>query len=353
MRHWLNRIARRARALVQGRALDRDVDAEMRLHINMEAEELARVHGLAPEEARRQALVAFGGVERYKEAHRDVRGVRWLEELVQDVRYAVRSLAHAPAFSLSAVVVLALGIGTSTAVFSAVDAVLLTRLPYPHDERLVRIYEQNSPTNRWTLSVADLQAIEAQAHSLSAVGAAQQREVAVSAGREPEQVRTGYATSGFFRALGVRPMRGRSIEPRDDRLGAPPVALVSQAFAARMFGGAASALGRSITVDGVAHTVVGVLPAGVSELAGMHAEIWPALQLKPPTFRGPFGLFVVGRMADGTTLAATQRELAAISVALLARWPYPDHTARLTPHLLREAILGNAGHTLGLLVAAV
>ena len=354
MRQWLHRIVRRVRALAQGSALDRDLDAEMRIHVEMEAEALVRAYGVAPEEARRQALVAFGGIERYKEAHRDARGVRWMSELAQDVRYAARSLVHAPAFSLSAVLVLALGIGASTAVFSAVDAVLLTHLPYPHDEALVRIYEQNSPTNRWGLSVVDFHAIEAQAHSLTAVGAVQQREVAVTADGEPEQLRTGFATSGFFRALGVRPERGRSIEPGDERPGAPPVVLVDQAFAVQTFGGAANALGRNIMIDGIAHTVVGVLPAGVNELAGMHARIWPALQLEPPTRRGPFGLYVVGRMASGVTLDVARRDLAAVSVALLPAWPsFQDHVARLTPYALRESILGSAGHTLRLLVAAV
>ncbi|HEX6965935.1 MAG TPA: ABC transporter permease, partial [Gemmatimonadaceae bacterium] len=354
MPQWMHHVARRARAILRNRALDRDVDAEMRLHIEMEAEELARLHGFTSEEARRRALVAFGGVERYKEAHRDARGVRWLAELVQDIRYAVRSLLRAPAFTLSAVAVLTLGIGASTAVFSAVDAVLLTRLPYPHDERLVRIYEQNSPTNRWTLSVADLQAIETRGHTLSAVGAAQQREVPVSAGREPEQLRAGYATSGFFRALGVEPAQGRNIEPRDDRPGAPFVALVSDEYAMRTFGSAARAVGHPITIDGVTETIVGVLPAGVNELAGMRAEIWPVLQLEPPKRRGPFGLFVVARMADGATLAAVRSDLASVSAALLGVWPdFTDHTARLTPVPLRAAILGDAGRTLGLLAVAV
>jgi putative ABC transport system permease protein len=355
MSQAMRRFARRIGALLHAGTLDRDVDAEMRLHVAMEAEELAHTRGLTPEEARRQALVAFGGVERYKEAHRDARGVRWLDELAQDLRYAVRGLMHAPAFSLSAVLVLALGIGASTAVFSAVDAVLLTRLPYPQDDRLVRIYQQNSPTNRWTLSTVDFRAIEEQSRAISAVGAARPKQVAVSAGREPERMATGFANSGFFRALGVRPARGRAMEPRDDVAGASPVALVGHRFATESLGGDASAVGRSITIDGVAHTVVGVLPAGVNELAGMHAEIWPVLQLEPPTRRGPFGLLVVGRLANSATLDAARRDLVGISERIFPLWQsgFQDKTARLTPVPLREAILGDAGHTLGMLAAAV
>src|SRR5579863_9310332 len=134
----------RWRAFFHKKALDREVDEEMRLHIEMETEDLMRSHGLPPDVARRSAVVAFGGVERYKEAHRDARGVRWLEESVQDIRYAARALAKSPAFTISSVLVLALGIGASTTMFSAIDAVLLSRLPYPHDEQLVEIALESS-----------------------------------------------------------------------------------------------------------------------------------------------------------------------------------------------------------------
>jgi predicted permease len=355
MSQWMQRIARRIRALLRASAIDGDVDAEMRLHLQMESEELMRTEGLSAEEARRRALVSFGGVERYKEAHRDARGVRWIEELTRDFRYAIRGLLRAPVFSISAVLVLALGIGASTAVFSAVDAVLLSRLPYPQDDQLVRIYNQSGPTNRWTLSTVDLRALEEQSRTLSAVGALRGQRVAVSYGRAAERLPTGFVTSGFLDALGVGPVRGRSLEARDDAVGAPPVAVVGHRFATEALGGDASAVGRSITIDGVAHTVVGVLPAGVNDLAGVHAQIWASLQLEPPTRRGPFGLYVIGRLADGATLDAAQRELVGISRRVFPLWSagFQDSTAHLTPVSLRGDILGDAGHTLGLLVAAV
>src|SRR3954466_8641220 len=135
MRHLLPRLRRRLRALIAPRVLDREVDAEMHAHIELEAEELARTRGLALDEARRQARLAFGGVDRYAEEHRDARGVRWMAELWEDLRYSSRALTRAPLYTLSASLVLALGIGASTAMFSAVDAVLLARLPYAEDDR--------------------------------------------------------------------------------------------------------------------------------------------------------------------------------------------------------------------------
>ena len=351
MSGWMHRLGRRLRAFFHGRALDLELDEEMRFHLESEAIELARTRGLSLEEARREALIAFGGVDRYQEAHRDARGVRWLQELVSDLRYATRGLLRSPGFSLSAILVLALGIGASTAVFSAVDAVLLDR----GYEGLVRVFQQNSPTNRWTLSTVDFRAIEAQQRSFTAVGALRMREVGVSAGREPERKWTGWATSGIFAAIGIRPIRGRSIEPADEPPGAPPVVILSYGYAARTFGHDSSAVGRSITIDGIVHTVVGVLPPGVRELAGFRVDVWPVLQLQQPERRGPFGLFVFGRLADGVTLDAARRDLAGISERIFPEWAasFQDREARLTPVDLRAAVLGNAGQMLGVLSAAV
>src|SRR5437867_13309161 len=113
----------------------------------------------------------------------------------------------------------------------------------------------------------------------------------VSAGGESQTTATSAATAGFFRALGIQPARGRAIEPPDERAGAPPVVVVSHTFAVARLGGDASALGRSILIDGRAHTVVGVLSAGVKTLGGRLSDLWPALQLETPQRRGPFGLY--------------------------------------------------------------
>jgi ABC-type antimicrobial peptide transport system permease subunit len=146
----------------------------------------------------------------------------------------------------------------------------------------VRVYQQNSPTNLWTLSTVDYRAIEAQQKSFSAVGVLQSRSVAISAGADPTRAQSGWASAGFFRALGIEPVRGRGIEPADEEVGAPPVVVIGYRFAVRTFGDDRAAVGRTITIDGVAFTVIGVLPPSVTDLAGRRAEIWPALQLRPP-----------------------------------------------------------------------
>jgi putative ABC transport system permease protein len=276
-------------------------------------------------------------------------------ELWHDLRYSARALAHAPAFTISAALVLALGIGASTAVFSAVDAVLLARLPYPHDEQLVRVYQQNSPTNRWTLSAVDVQAIERLGRSFAAVGALRSSEVGVSAGGDTERLNVGYITAGFLDALDVSLAAGRRLTLADEPVASPAVAVIGFQYATQKFGSAAAAIGRTVTIDGVAHGVVGVLRPGDVRLASRLADVWPVMRRVTPSRRGPFGLFVVARIHQGVTIDAARRELADISVRIFPDWQagFQDKVARLTPYSLRQVIIGDAARPLSLFIAAV
>ena len=343
----------RLRALLRRGRVEAELDEELRFHLEQETAARRRA-GAGPEEARRQARVAFGGVEDVKEQVRDARGVRPLEDLIGDLRYAARGLRRSPVYALAAVTVLGLGIGAAAAAFSALDAVLLTALPYPEPDRLVAIFEQNSPTNRWTISVADLAGIAEDQHSFEAVGAVKLGDAEISGAGEPERARVGRATVGFFQALRNGVFRGRNPGPGDAAAAAPPVAIVSHALAARALGGADSAVGRTLAIDGLSHTVVGVLPPGVDRLAGLRAEAWVLFRPPPPTRRGPFGYHGLGRLRKGVSPAAAAADLAQVSARILPRWPdFPDRTARLTPVPLRTWVLGDAGRRLGLFAGAV
>jgi predicted permease len=341
------------RSLVRRGTLDHELNEEMRLHLELETEDLVRL-GVPRAEAERRARIAFGGVERFKDAQRDLRASRWLEELWQDLRYAARALRRAPLFSLSAILVLALGIGAVTAAFSAIDSVMLTRLPYPGDDRLLRIYLQYGNGNRFGLSTVEYRAIEAQQHSFTAVGMLRPREAPVAAGGIPARARIGWATAGFFQTLGVAPLAGRLTTPADDSVGAPRVALLSHGYATRVFGEAARALGQAVTIDGTSFSVIGVLPSTVTDLAGVRADLWPSLQLPPPTRRGPFGQMVIARMRDTATLESAAADLATISRQIFPAWAasFQDTSATLTPFTLRRAMIGDTGRTLGLFGAA-
>src|SRR5690242_21715223 len=145
-------ILARLRALVRADRWQHELDEEMRDHLDRDIAARVRA-GADPVTARREARIAFGGVERWREETLDATGVRPLRDLAADLRFTLRGLGRNPGFTATAVLVLALAIGATTAVFSVVRTVLLSDLPYPHADRLVRVYEQNSPTNRWTLSV--------------------------------------------------------------------------------------------------------------------------------------------------------------------------------------------------------
>ncbi len=342
----------RLRALFFREPHRRELDEELRFHLERETAENIR-RGMDPEKARRQALLAFGGVERIREEVWEARGVRPVEDLVSDARYALRTLGRNPGFALAAVAVLGLAIGASTVVFGVVNSVLLSDLPYPHPERLVRIYQQNSPTNRWGISAVDYDAIRDQQRSFEAVGVVLMRDASLSGAGRPERARVGRATAGFFRALGVSPVRGRAMAPSDEEPGAPPVA--AHAFAVQAFGGATPAVGRPVTIDGVSHTVIGVLPPGMDRLAGARAAVWPVLRIEPPQRRGPFTLVGVGRLREGVSLEAAVRDLADVSRRIFPTWAasFQDRTARLTPVPLRAAIVGDADRRLSLFAGAV
>jgi predicted permease len=347
-------LAERLRALLFRRRVERELDEELSTHLEFEVAERVRA-GLPPAEARRQALVAFGGVEKWKEETRAARGLEALEGLALDLRHSGRSLRRNPGFAAAVVLVLGLGLGAATAVFSVVRTVLLTQLPYPHAERLVRIYQKNSPLNLFGLSTVDAQAIQDQQRSFDAFGVLQRGEAALSGLGSPERVPVGRVTSGFLQALGVSAKSGRLIASGDEAPGARAVTVVSHALAERLPGGAAGAVGRSITLDGVSHLVVGILPPGIDELAGMKGVAWPALQLKAPSRRGPFWLRGVGRLREGVSLESATQDLAGISERVFPVWAgsFRDQVARLTPVSLRDTIIGDSGRGLVLFAGAV
>ena len=349
----LSDLSERARALFSRGRADRELDEEMAFHLEHDiADRIAR--GADPSEARRQALIAIGGVTQVKEAVREARGIRPLEDLAADVRHAVRALAASPVFTLTVIVVLGGALGAATAVFAVADSTLLSDARYGVSDRLVRIYESNSPTNRWSLSSVDALALLEQHRSFDEVGLVRRSEVALSGAGAPERARAGWGTAGFFAAAGARTGAGRLIMQSDEADAAPPVAVVSHAFAAERFGGE-PAVGQDIVVDGVHHTIVGVLPQGVNELAGIRSRIWLPLKIKTPLRRGPFWLRGIGRLRPGVSLDAAARDLAGISARIFPLWAssFRDRSAVMTPFTLRESILGDAPKRIGLFAGAV
>lgn len=348
-------LLERLRAIVFRGRRRRELDEELRFHL--EEDVAARVRrGIPREQARREAAISLGGLDQVKELVDDATGVRPLADLVADVRFGARALRRNPGLTATIVVVLGLAIGATTAVFAVVNGVLLSQLPYPHPDRLVRLYNQNSPDNRWGLSIADYLAIRDQQRAFDAVGLVRAASLALTApGGEPEQVLAGRLTPGFLATLGVRPAAGRLLVPADEAPGAPPVAVASHHLAVSRFGGAAPAVGRTVMLDGLSYTIVGVLPPGVTDLAGVEAAIWPAMRVATPERRGPFGLGAIARLRPGVTPEAAARDLAGISERMFPVWQssFPDRSARFVATDLRESLVGATARPLRLLAGAV
>lgn len=336
--------------LFPGRA-EREMAEELQDHLAREAEARRAAGSTSPT---RDAALALGGVERVKEEVRDATGVRYLHDFLADVRYALRALRRNPAFTITVIAVLGLAIAATTTVFTVVNRVLLAQLPYPEPERLFRIRQKFAST-LGTLSVVDIQAIRDQQQSFDAFGAVRFGNAAVPGAEGPELVIAGRVTSGFFKALGVRAAYGRLLEPDDDVPGAQPMVVVSYAYAERSLGGAANAVGKGINIDGLSHTVAGVLEPGRRDIIGIRASVWPILRFATPERRGPFGLNAVARLKEGVTVEQATRDLESISIRIFPQWKagFQDSTARFVPQPLRTAVIGNARQPLGLFAGAV
>lgn len=276
-----------------------------------------------------------------------------MASIVLEVRQAARGLVRNPGYSAGVLLTLALGIGAAAAVFALIDGVLMKPLPYPDADRLVLIRQQNLQ-DEWNTSVVDFRAVEEQARSFEAVAAMRSMDVIVTDGPEPQWVSARWVTAGFFEVMGMRPASGRGFNHGEDAPGAAPVVVLGHDFAGRRFG-AADPLGRTLTVDGVVHTVVGVMPRGVDRLAGMRADLWAALRVEEPERRGPFFLNTVARLKPDVTTSQVMAELSAISRRIFPLWQqgFQDETARLVAKPLQAAIVGDAGRFLWIAFGAV
>src|SRR5215510_12506288 len=270
----LNKLRTRLRALLRKSEMERDLDEELRYHIERQTEQNIRL-GMNPEEARNEARKAFGGVEQAKERSRDVRGVRWLEDLWQDTHYGARTLAKSPGFTLVAVITLALGIGAVAAIFSVVMAVLARPLAYREAERLVWLSNRNSSlgVNQTFLNPGDILDLQEQAKSLEQVASWATLAVNISDSGvgAPERLETIYATTNFFQTLGAQPLLGREFTPADGETTGAAV-IISYGVWQRRFGGDPGVIGQKIKLG---------LPRDMMQAVGV------VIGVMPPEFQFP------------------------------------------------------------------
>ena len=350
---WLSKLRRRARLIVDRAAIEREMRDEMRFHLEMEAEELTRF-GAEQSEARRLARRRFGGVARYEDEARDARGGRWLEQLRQDTRYALRVLGRGRGFVVVAVLTLALGVGANTAIFSVVRGVLLRALPYPDPERLVAVQSviNGSPT---AVSPPDFVDWRAQAKSFSGLAAYFLSTTNLTGSGEPERLTQARVSANFFDLLGVRLERGRGFAAGEDAKEAPRVAILSDGLWRRRFGADAAIVGRTIRLDDFPTTVVGIAPPEVKLPAGV--DLWLTTRFDArdvdPRARGARWIEVIGRLSSGATLGSARAEMGAIAQRLALVDPHHDGGVTSRVATLQEDLVGGVRAPLLILLGAV
>jgi len=305
----------RCRALVRRDVVAGEIRDEMQFHLQMRTEEYER-QGLRADDARRAAARRFGNLALMQDRGYDVRGGGIMETVLQDVRYGVRLLLKHRAFSLVAILTLAMGIGVSTALFSVIDAALLRPLPYPHPEELVDVLVRetsNGKSSRYAPSMDDIRAWRGSGRIFTHVGAGRVTGFlprVVEAG-QAERLVVGEVSEDFLEIYGVKPLLGRGIQIEDVREGAPLVALLGHSYWQSRFGGTPHAIGRVIRIAGVPATIVGVLPAGFYR----ETAVWQPTQIPASrTNKRGSGTPVEARLRPGVTLAQAERELTDITM---------------------------------------
>ena len=356
---WLNILRDRLRALRQRETVIEDIDREMRLHLELQIEANIKA-GMSPEEARQKAMRSFGNVNRAVDAAYDVKGGGLFETLAQDIRYGVRMLVKHKAFTSIAVITLALGIGANTAIFSVVNELLLSPLPYRNAEQIVMLWEV-TPEGRHqnTTSRANYRSWRAQSTSYQDIAAFTDQRLNLTGGGDPEELSVQLATPEIFNVLGVDPLLGRTFRPEDGTN--TNVAVLSYGLWQRRFGGQANIVGQQLTLSGLKFTVIGVMPPSFEfhiksrSGTGRPAELWSILPMPTGAGANERGRFlsVVGRLKDGVSASNAAAELRTIATRLSDEAPEfnKNYTAEVLP--LRDQFFGGVRRPLWLMLGAV
>lgn len=348
----------RLRSFFRRSQLDRELDAEMSSHLELAIEENLR-RGLSPEEARRQALVRFGGSQQAKEQHREARSLPFLETLLQDLRFAFRGLRKSPGFTAIAVLTLALGIGASTSIFSVVDAVLLRPLPYPNPPQIVTLSELSANGHRMHLADPNFLDFRVQNHTLVGLADFGWGPESVSGGSEPVRMNVAAVSQDFFKVMGVEPGQGRDFTADELRLHGTPAMIVSYGYWQQFLGSRGDFSNVHLTMEAQVYSVVGVMPRGFDFPSGVSAWV-PREQLYEwSSSRTSHNGQGIGRLRDGISLEQGRADLSTIARRIKSQYGkegditsgYMLTDAAVVP--LAEAMVGQVRPALLMLFSAV
>ena len=352
------------RSIARGRSLEAGLDEEIRFHLDQQTEKNRRA-GMSPEEARRHALLRFGGREHVRETTRDEIRPALLEDSVRDVRHGLRVLRRAPGFTAAALLTLALGIGATSAIFSVVRTVVLQPLPYREPDRLVSVWETNrGGTTRNVIAPANFVAWRERTRTLEHLGMVGPATLAMIVNGQPDQIAGLTFSFDLFHAVGVQPVLGRAYTIEEDLGGNDAVIVLSHEFWQRRLGGRGDVLGMTLSTDGRPRMVIGVMPPGFTVVGDKADFLIPYGQTVEQlrAVRGRGSSYAIGRLREGVSVEQAFSEMRSIYADLERE--EPQRNARRTVMLfplheqmvgdLRPAVLALAGAVvLVLLVACV
>lgn len=356
----LRAFAAKLRGFLRGPGRDAEFEDEIHEHVQLLTERFV-AQGISREEAAAAARRQFGNTTLLQEGRRELQTLPSIESLWHDVRYGLRMLRKAPGFTAVAVLTLALGIGANTALFSVVNGVLLNPLPYPHPERLISLAEKLPPFPRFAVSYPDFLDWTQMNRTFEAMAAYRQNAFNLTGAGEAQRVKATQVSASFFPLLGVKPVVGRTFSPDEDRHNAAPVVMLSALLWKTKFEASPAILGKTLTLDGVGYTVIGVVPQDFYfccestnfRLGDVYVPLgsWNVSWMQD---RGAHpGLFAVGRLRAGTTLEEARADMDQVARNLAAAYPDSDKNAGAALMPLKEEMVGNTRPTLLALLAAV
>ncbi len=343
------------RELLRTRRLDEDMDREIAFHI----EELTQANlakGMTPIEARRQAMIAFGGREQVKQCLRDVHSSQFLESVAFNLKAAVRFVRRAPSFSAAVILILAVGIGSNSAVFSAIDAVVLRPLPFPNGDQLVALYQhdsKNRDANRFVAPVR-LEDWNRMNSTLQAMSGYYTDDLSEISGPLPDKVTEAMVAPRFLQVLGIAPLLGRDFTPEEERFGGPQAVLISYGFWQRRFHSDPAALKKQLRVGTFSYSIVGIMPASF-HYPDLGVDLWaPSAPDAPFAQRRDATWFtVIGRLKPDASLQQAQADLATVQNQLGRQFPKPDADLMVQTTALKETVVGAVRESLWLVYGSV
>ncbi|MBO0862422.1 MAG: ABC transporter permease [Chloracidobacterium sp.] len=340
---YFRALAARLRGLFGDRGADQELNDEIETHLRLLAERYVR-QGMNEDKAALAARRQFGNVTLLKETNHEMRGFRFIETLVQDLKYGLRMLRRNPGFTVVAVLTLALGIGANTAIFSVVNAVLLRPLPYTAPDRLV--------TDGHTILSPTFLNWRAQSQSFEQMAAYTTGTSDLTGGGEPERLTAGLVSAELFSTLGVPPSLGRGFTAAEDQPNGALAVILSHWLWQRRFGGDPQLIGRAITLDGQNRTVVGVMPSGFQFPAEL--DLWLPLNLDTSGSRkGMVFVNMVGRLKPGVTMEAARTDLTTILRRVSRPAPNDNSDVQVRVIKLHERLVGDWQQALLVIFGAV